>query len=52
MVYNFSTTELKPVSITYLYYEYATDEEIYDINLEELEYNYTINITEDNALPV
>ena len=50
MVYTISTTELKPVSITYLYYEYETNEEIYDINLEELEYNYTFNITDDAAL--
>lgn len=50
MVYIISTTELNPVSITYLYYEYETNEEIYDINLEELQYNYTINITDDAAL--
>jgi hypothetical protein len=47
MVYTISTTELKPLTINYLYWEYETEEEILDINFEELEENYTINITED-----
>jgi hypothetical protein len=46
MVYTSSTTSLKSVTIKYLYWEYERDEEIYDINLEELEETHTLNLTD------
>ena len=45
MNYYVSTTLLEPVQVNIIYLEYEPDQEIYDIDLDELDTNNT-NITE------
>jgi hypothetical protein len=46
MDYYTTPTDTNYHSIRYLYYEYESDLEIYDVNFEELEEEHTINTTE------
>lgn len=45
MEYYTTSTDFNLQTISYLYWEYETDEEIYEINVEDLLEDESINIT-------